>query len=41
LILDTPARDDDERLAHHVTYVHMHNTHPTLDFEPIEPTLMR
>ncbi|KAJ9117448.1 Mcm2-7 hexameric complex component [Naganishia vaughanmartiniae] len=41
LILDTPSRDDDERLAHHVAYVHMHNTHPTLDFEPIEPTLMR
>lgn len=41
LILDTPTREDDERLAHHVTYVHMHNTHPTLDFEPIEPTLMR
>lgn len=41
LILDTPSRDDDERLAQHVTYVHMHNTHPQLDFEPIEPTLMR
>ncbi|ORY33036.1 MCM2/3/5 family-domain-containing protein [Naematelia encephala] len=41
LILDTPSRDDDERLAQHVTYVHMHNTHPHLDFEPIEPTLMR
>lgn len=41
LILDTPTRDDDERLAQHVTYVHMHNTHPELDFEPVEPTLMR
>ncbi|WWD21313.1 hypothetical protein CI109_105797 [Kwoniella shandongensis] len=41
LILDTPTREDDERLAQHVTYVHMHNTHPQLDFEPIEPTLMR
>ena len=41
LILDTPTREDDERLAQHVTYVHMHNTHPILDFEPIEPTLMR
>ena len=41
LILDTPSRDDDERLAQHVTYVHMHNTHPELDFEAIEPTLMR
>ena len=41
LILDTPSRDDDERLAQHVTYVHMHSTHPELDFEPIEPALMR
>ena len=41
LILDTPSRDDDERLAQHVTYVHMYNTHPELDFEVIEPTLMR
>ncbi|WWC72895.1 uncharacterized protein I206_106859 [Kwoniella pini CBS 10737] len=41
LILDTPSREDDERLAQHVTYVHMHNTHPQLDFEPVEPTLMR
>ncbi|TKA76160.1 hypothetical protein B0A49_03965 [Cryomyces minteri] len=28
LILDTPSRDADEDLARHVTYVHMHNTHP-------------
>ncbi|KAF1836620.1 DNA replication licensing factor CDC47 [Decorospora gaudefroyi] len=28
LILDTPARDSDEELARHVTYVHMHNAHP-------------
>lgn len=41
LILDTPTREDDERLAQHVTYVHMHNEAPELDFEPIEPTLMR
>jgi DNA replication licensing factor MCM7 len=41
LILDTPSREDDERLAQHVTYVHMHNTHPQLDFEPVEATLMR
>lgn len=41
LILDTPTRDDDERLAQHVTYVHMHNEAPELDFEAIEPTLMR
>ncbi|KAI0042683.1 MCM-domain-containing protein [Auriscalpium vulgare] len=41
LMLDKPSRDDDERLAQHVTYVHMHNHHPELEFEPIEPTLMR
>ncbi|KAG8899820.1 Mcm2-7 hexameric complex component [Tulasnella sp. 403] len=41
LILDKPSLDDDERLAQHVTHVHMHNEHPPLDFEPIEPNLMR
>lgn len=41
LILDTPNKDDDERLAQHVTYVHMHNEHPPLAHDPIEPVLMR
>ena len=41
LILDKPSRDDDERLAQHVTYVHMHNRHPVLEFEPVDPVLMR
>ena len=41
LILDTPSREDDERLAQHVTHVHMHSAPPELDFEPVEPTLMR
>ncbi|EPQ57870.1 MCM-domain-containing protein [Gloeophyllum trabeum ATCC 11539] len=41
LILDKPTRDDDERLAHHVTHVHMYNTHPELEHEPVEPVLMR
>ncbi|KIJ27820.1 hypothetical protein M422DRAFT_270920 [Sphaerobolus stellatus SS14] len=41
LILDKPNRDDDERLAQHVTYVHMHSAPPPLDFETIEPVLMR
>ncbi|TFY78082.1 hypothetical protein EWM64_g5931 [Hericium alpestre] len=41
LILDKPNRDDDERLGHHVTYVHMHNRHPELEYEPIDPVLMR
>ncbi len=29
LILDTPSREADEELAHHVCHVHMHNSHPT------------
>ncbi|KAK9894513.1 MCM-domain-containing protein [Cystobasidium minutum MCA 4210] len=41
LILDTPSKDDDERLAQHVTYVHMHNEHPPLQHDPIDPVLMR
>lgn len=41
LILDKPSRDDDERLAQHVTHVHMYNTHPELEYEPIDPVLMR
>src|SRR6266481_5176145 len=41
LILDKPNRDDDERLAQHVTYVHMHNAHPDLEHETIDPVLLR
>ncbi|KAF9535247.1 minichromosome maintenance protein mcm7p [Crepidotus variabilis] len=41
LILDKPSRDADERLAEHVTYVHMHNRHPELEIDVIEPPLMR
>lgn len=41
LILDSPTREDDERLAQHVTHVHMHSSHPPLAFEPVEPLLMR
>lgn len=41
LILDTPAREDDERLAQHVTYVHMFNEHPALEHDPIRPEIMR
>ncbi|KAF9013918.1 MCM-domain-containing protein [Cyathus striatus] len=41
LILDKPSREDDERLAQHVTYVHMHNHHPELDYEVVEPHVMR
>ncbi|KAG6862077.1 hypothetical protein C0995_007207 [Termitomyces sp. Mi166 len=41
LILDKPSRDDDERLAQHVTYVHMHNQHPALEYDVIDPLIMR
>lgn len=41
LILDRPTREDDERLAHHVTYVHMHNSHPALEHEPVDPIIMK
>ena len=41
LILDKPSREDDEQLAMHVTHVHMFNTHPELDFEVVDPTLIR
>lgn len=41
LILDTPARDEDERLAQHVAFVHMNNRHPEMDFEPLDPQMIR
>jgi DNA replication licensing factor MCM7 len=41
LLLDKPSRDDDERLAQHVTHVHMYNRHPDLEYEPLAPALMR
>ena len=41
LILDTPTRDDDERLAQHVTYVHMNQEAPPLAQEPVSPTVLR
>ncbi|KAK0441907.1 MCM2/3/5 family-domain-containing protein [Armillaria borealis] len=41
LILDKPSRDEDERLAQHVTFVHMYNKHPELDHEPVDPNIMR
>ncbi|KAG7092770.1 hypothetical protein E1B28_009093 [Marasmius oreades] len=41
LILDKPSRDDDERLAQHVTHVHMHNRHPDLGIDVVEPNIMR
>ncbi|KAI5795294.1 MCM2/3/5 family-domain-containing protein [Geopyxis carbonaria] len=41
LMLDTPNRDNDEHLAQHVTFVHMENRHPDMDFEPLSPAEMR
>lgn len=41
LILDTPDRDSDEKLASHVAYVHMHSHHPEMSFEPLEPEMIR
>ncbi|CCF58466.1 hypothetical protein KAFR_0E03140 [Kazachstania africana CBS 2517] len=41
LLLDTPNKENDEKLAAHVSYVHMHNKQPDLDFEPIPPSRMR
>src|ERR1700721_4061661 len=41
LILDKPSRDEDERLAEHVTYVHLHNRHPNLDVSVVDPAIMR
>ena len=41
LILDKPNVDDDIRLATHVAHVHMHLKHPALEFEVVEPQLLR
>ncbi|KAI5952604.1 mcm7 [Candida jiufengensis] len=49
LILDQPNRENDEMLARHVTYVHMHNKQPNFinnedgeeDFEPIDSKTIR
>ncbi|KAK6962409.1 DNA replication licensing factor mcm7 [Biomphalaria glabrata] len=41
LIQDKPERDNDLRLAQHITYVHQHNVHPPLTFQPLDMKLMR
>jgi len=41
LIQDKPDRDNDLRLANHITYVHQHNIQPPLAFEPLDMKLMR
>ncbi|CCE79895.1 Piso0_002987 [Millerozyma farinosa CBS 7064] len=41
LILDQPSRENDEQLAKHVAYVHMHNQQPEMDFEPLDASTIR
>ncbi|ORZ25428.1 MCM2/3/5 family-domain-containing protein [Absidia repens] len=41
LILDKPSDELDRMLAEHVTYVHTHNQHPALDFDVLEPEVIR
>lgn len=41
LILDSPSRDADERLAQHVTYVHMFSEAPPLEHDAVDPSLLR
>jgi len=41
LIRDLADRENDLRLAQHITYVHQHNVHPPLSFTPLEMRLMR
>jgi len=41
LLLDKPDTFEDELLSKHVAYVHQHNSHPKLDFEPLDPKFIR
>ncbi|KAF9320739.1 Mcm2-7 hexameric complex component [Podila horticola] len=41
LILDTANEENDSRLAAHITYVHMHNQAPRMEFEAYSSSLMR
>lgn len=41
LLLDMPNKEEDEKLAEHVAFVHMYNKQPDLDFTPIDPSRMR
>ncbi|KAI8602062.1 putative ATP dependent DNA helicase [Dissophora ornata] len=41
LILDTANEENDSRLAAHITYVHMHNQAPKMEFEAYSSSLMR
>lgn len=41
LIQDKPDRENDLRLAQHITYVHQHNVQPPAHFTPLDMKLMR
>lgn len=41
LLLDKSDSASDESLARHVAYVHQHNKHPDLEFEPLTPSFIR
>lgn len=41
LLLDMPSKENDEKLAEHVTYVHMYDRQPDFGFEPIPSSEMR
>jgi len=41
LIQDKPDRENDLRLAQHITYVHQHNVQPPMQFTPLDMKLMR
>lgn len=41
LMLDKPSEDMDRLLAEHVTYVHTHNKPPKMDFDALEPNMIR
>ncbi|XP_033009848.1 DNA replication licensing factor MCM7 isoform X1 [Lacerta agilis] len=41
LIQDRPDRDNDLRLAQHITYVHQHNHQPPCQFQELDMGLMR
>eukprot|EP00111_Clytia_hemisphaerica_P020026 TCONS_00059060-protein len=41
LIQDKPERQNDLRLAQHITYVHKNSVHPPSQYEPLDMNLMR
>ena len=41
LIADRPDRENDLRLAQHITYVHSHNRQPPSQHTPLDMKLMR